>query len=1228
MPIPRRRRAAAATLLLVLATAARAELPKVPEGFKARLVATVPAVQSPCQVATAPDGALYVAEDPMDQAGPYESRNGRILKFVEGRDPVVFAEGFRAIFGMAWRDGSLYVSHMPYLTVLKDADGDGKAERRQELFTDLGITKNSGLNDHIVSGLHFGMDGYLYVSVGDKGVLNATGPDGKTAQIIGGGTLRCRPDGTGIEVLTTGTRNHLECNLDERDTLFTYDNTDDGDGWWTRVTHHVDGGYYGYPYDYHSRPDRHLPRMAEYGGGSPCGAVTYKEDVWPEKYRGLAMWAEWGKGKVQGFLFQPEGASYKVAETVDFAVPNGVPNFHPIDLALSYDGRTLYVADWSMGGWGSKTEKVGRVFAITYEGEVKTRPRGTDADPVEAQIGQLDHPSYNERIRAQRALIKRGRDALVAVQKALADPKTPPIAQRHLIWALDGIAGGTPEATGPTIDALRAPVADVRAQAARALGIRKVPIAATPLIALLKDADPAVKLQAIVALGRLGDGPAVPSLLPILADADPFLAFAARVALRRIGDWGSAAEGLKSADPKVRAGVLAALELVYEPEAVEMLASYGLSASRPAAERARALSYLAAAHRKPEPWTGKWWGTRPTQGKPPAKVLAWPGTPRVIGAIRDALTDADPTVRTAAVAAAVETGDRDLLPGLRARFDAEKSEPVRVAAAMALGKLKDVESTRRLAATLRDPAAPESLRAESLSALEAIGSEAAAASLLDLLKAGGLAPEREARVASALGTLKAKSAVGVLVGLLSSPTPVVRAAAAGSLGKLGVLDNVGPKLRAILGDVDLDARKAAIGAVALLKDRQAIPTLLDLTTKEETRFEASLALAAMPEPRALQVYLRGLADRNQDLRRASAAAIAAIRDVAAPTLDQLAGRRELSPSILPELSKIYTAVTPIRDWRLLGPYPLDAAPPVAPGSVIHEAKGYVVNDHKVAQWTKVRGKGKDAEVDPSASYGSADNLSVFGVAEFTSAVARKARLVVGSDDTLTIWVNGIEVYKFAQRRGYQADADAKEVELNAGPNQIMIKCGNAGGPWSFSVAVGGEADYAFLKAPAGGAFDPEGFRKFAARAQGKPDHGKALFADLKGLACVKCHAVGGVGGNVGPELAGIATKYSKDELISSVLYPSARISSGYEPAVIALADGRVVTGIVKADTAEGVELLDAEAKRVVVPKAEIEARKASDVSLMPSGLVEGLSRNDFADLVAYLESLKEAPAKP
>jgi putative heme-binding domain-containing protein len=132
--------------------------------------------------------------------------------------------------------------------------------------------------------------------------------------------------------------------------------------------------------------------------------------------------------------------------------------------------------------------------------------------------------------------------------------------------------------------------------------------------------------------------------------------------------------------------------------------------------------------------------------------------------------------------------------------------------------------------------------------------------------------------------------------------------------------------------------------------------------------------------------------------------------------------------------------------------------------------------------------------------------------------------------------------------------------------------------------------------------------------------------DLRGLACIKCHAVGKQGGTVGPELSSVGAKYPRDELIAAVLYPSAKISSGYEPTVFALVDSRVVSGIVKSETPELVEIQDADAKLVRIPKADIEDRKRSEVSIMPSGLAQGISPSDFADLIAYLKRLSDTPA--
>ncbi len=76
--------------------------------------------------------------------------------------------------------------------------------------------------------------------------------------------------------------------------------------------------------------------------------------------------------------------------------------------------------------------------------------------------------------------------------------------------------------------------------------------------------------------------------------------------------------------------------------------------------------------------------------------------------------------------------------------------------------------------------------------------------------------------------------------------------------------------------------------------------------------------------------------------------------------------------------------------------------------------------------------------------------------------------------------------------------------------------------------------------------------------------------------------------------------------------------------MIATADGRVVSGIVKAESDKELTLVDAEGRRHVVRKAEIEQQMADHTSLMPDGLAAGLSQRDFADLIAYLDGLRTA----
>ncbi|HZW31782.1 MAG TPA: HEAT repeat domain-containing protein, partial [Isosphaeraceae bacterium] len=163
----------------------------------------------------------------------------------------------------------------------------------------------------------------------------------------------------------------------------------------------------------------------------------------------------------------------------------------------------------------------------------------------------------------------------------------------------------------------------------------------------------------------------------------------------------------------------------------------------------------------------------------------------------------------------------------------------------------------------------------------------------------------------------------------------------------------------------------------------------------------------------------------------------------------------------------------------------------------------------------------------------------------------------------------------------------------------------------------------------------EALRQFAMRHDGDPRRGEEIFFDPKGVGCGRCHCASGQGtATIGPDLTGLASKYNRAELIRSVLEPSSRIAPGYQPAIVALRGGKVVTGVVRAETKEMLELADAEAKVVRIPKRDIEVRRSGAVSIMPEHLADSLTPIEFTDLISFLASLKPtarptaAPAQP
>lgn len=151
----------------------------------------------------------------------------------------------------------------------------------------------------------------------------------------------------------------------------------------------------------------------------------------------------------------------------------------------------------------------------------------------------------------------------------------------------------------------------------------------------------------------------------------------------------------------------------------------------------------------------------------------------------------------------------------------------------------------------------------------------------------------------------------------------------------------------------------------------------------------------------------------------------------------------------------------------------------------------------------------------------------------------------------------------------------------------------------------------------------------AARERGDASRGAVLFFQPF-LTCAKCHD-GENDARLGPDIAKAGKEATAEYLIESVLLPSKEIKKGYETVTITTADERSLTGLIAAESAEVVTLIDpsANGKAISIPKSDIVKRAASKQSLMPDGLVNLLSdRQQFLDLAKYvIEIAEQGPAR-
>ena len=132
---------------------------------------------------------------------------------------------------------------------------------------------------------------------------------------------------------------------------------------------------------------------------------------------------------------------------------------------------------------------------------------------------------------------------------------------------------------------------------------------------------------------------------------------------------------------------------------------------------------------------------------------------------------------------------------------------------------------------------------------------------------------------------------------------------------------------------------------------------------------------------------------------------------------------------------------------------------------------------------------------------------------------------------------------------------------------------------------------------------------------GEAANGKRLYEKLQ---CARCH--GGVGG-LGPRLEGVTNRLGQSDLLTAVVNPDAQVSDRYRTTLFETVDGQLFSGSVIYENVDGVTIREASGQTVRLNRDQIEQRRRSAKSIMPTGLLDQASDQEVIDLMAFLKTL-------
>jgi putative heme-binding domain-containing protein len=138
--------------------------------------------------------------------------------------------------------------------------------------------------------------------------------------------------------------------------------------------------------------------------------------------------------------------------------------------------------------------------------------------------------------------------------------------------------------------------------------------------------------------------------------------------------------------------------------------------------------------------------------------------------------------------------------------------------------------------------------------------------------------------------------------------------------------------------------------------------------------------------------------------------------------------------------------------------------------------------------------------------------------------------------------------------------------------------------------------------------------------KGDAGRGEAVYR-RKDLSCVSCHSIGGAGGKVGPDMTSIGASAQVDYLIESVWFPNKKIKEGFHAVTVETKDNEEYSGVLVRESNEQIILRDATGREITVAKNNVADRRIGTLSLMPAGLIDGVTPQDRIDLFRFLSEL-------